>query len=121
MNFVRGSIERQNGQALFSAPGFSLPLAHGSTTQSGPVVLGVRPHDLSLAGASENGPRGVVTLVEPLGSEQLVYVSVPGGADLVAAIGADQAPRVDDTVGLRVEPQAVHLFDPDNGGRLALG
>ena len=121
MNFVRGSIERENGAgARFIAPGFTISL-DDTAAQPGPVVLGVRPHDLALGGSQENGPRGVVTLVEPLGSEQLVYVSVRGGADLVAAIGAEQAPRVDETVGLRVAPNAVHLFDPESGSRLALG
>ena len=121
MNFVRGTLERDDGRARFTAPGFTVSLSDGAITRAGPVVLGVRPHDLSLAGASEKGPRGVVTLVEPLGSEQLVHVSVPGGADLVAAIGAEQAPRVDETVWLRIAPQAVHLFDPESGGRIALG
>ena len=120
MNFIRGAIEREDGRARFNAPGFTLPLSDGSSLRPGPVVLGVRPHDLSL-GATSEGPRGVVTLVEPLGSEQLVYVSVPGGADLVAAIGAEQAPRVDDAVALRVALDAVHLFDPESGGRITLG
>src|SRR5690242_10769881 len=119
MNFLRGAIERENGRSRFSAPGFSFSLSE--VARSGPVVLGVRPHDLLLGGGTQEGPRGVVTLVEPLGSEQLVHVSVPGGADLVVAIGAEQAPRVDETVALRVAPSAVHLFDPESGGRLALG
>ena len=121
MNFVRGTIERQNGRARFISSGFAVALPEDETTRSGPVVLGVRPHDLTIGGPSGSGPSGVVTLVEPLGSEQLVYVSVPGGADLVAAIGAEQAPRVDETVALRVASEAVHLFDPASGGRLALG
>jgi len=121
MNFVRGAIERENGRARFVAPGFSLALSDLMGTRAGPVVLGVRPHDLALGGAPDKGPSGVVTLVEPLGSEQLVYVSVPGGADLVAAVGADQAPRVDESVALRVAPGAVHLFDPEGGARIALG
>jgi len=121
MNFVRGAIERVDGHLSFMAPGFALPLFDDAVMKTGPVVLGIRPHDVSLGAARENGPRGVVTLVEPLGSEQLVYVSVPGGADFVAAIGTEQAPRIDETVALHVAPNAVHLFDPEHGGRLALG
>src|SRR5690348_9221484 len=70
MNFVRGVIERDNGRARFVASGFSLALSDLMGTRAGPVVLGVRPHDLALGGAPEKGPSGVVTLVEPLGSEQ---------------------------------------------------
>jgi multiple sugar transport system ATP-binding protein len=121
MNFVRGAIEREDGRARFTAPGFTLSLADAGTARPGPVVLGVRPHDLSLGGSTPESPRGVVTLVEPLGSEQLVYVSIRGGANLVAAIGEEPAPRVDEAVALNIALNAVHLFDPESGGRIPLG
>src|SRR5947199_7263547 len=66
MNFVRGTIERDNGRARFVADGFTLAVPDSLATR-GPVVLGVRPHDIALDGAHEGGPRGVVSLVEPLG------------------------------------------------------
>jgi hypothetical protein len=50
-----------------------------------------------------------------------VYVGVPGGQDLVAAVGAEASPRVDDRVALQVSPAAVHLFDAETGARIALG
>jgi ABC-type sugar transport system ATPase subunit len=90
-------------------------------TRTGPVVLGVRPHDLALDRTLDGEPRGVVSLVEPLGSEQIVYVSVPGGQDLVAAVDGDTAPRVDEPVVLRIPPTALHFFDPQSGERLPLG
>jgi multiple sugar transport system ATP-binding protein len=122
MNFVRGMVERDDGRASarFVAPGLTLTLSDAVAAR-GPVVLGVRPHDIALSGAGDKGSSAIVTLVEPLGSEQLVYVSVPGGADLIVAVGADGAPRVDETVTLRVAPAAIHLFDADSGSRLALG
>src|SRR5881398_1615279 len=67
MNFVRGTIERYNGRARFVADGFTLAVPDSLATRAGPVVLGVRPHDIALDGAHEGGPRGVVSLVEPLG------------------------------------------------------
>ena len=121
MNFVRGAIQRDGSRQRFVAPGFSLPLPDGKTMREGAVVVGVRPHDIALDGQDNTGVRGVVSLVEPLGSEQIVYVSVPGGQDLVAAVGADWSPRIDESVGLRISPAAAHFFDPDSGARLALG
>jgi multiple sugar transport system ATP-binding protein len=122
MNFVRGVIERDGGGAgaRFVAPGLTLTLSDAVAAR-GPVVLGVRPHDIALGGGGDKGASAIVTLVEPLGSEQLVYVRVADGADLVAAVGADGAPRVDETVTLRVAPGAVHLFDAESGSRLTLG
>jgi multiple sugar transport system ATP-binding protein len=121
MNFVRGTIERSAGGARFTAPGFTVPLPASAGQREGPVVLGVRPHDLALDRTVDGAPRGVVSLVEPLGSEQLVYVAVAGGRDLVAAVGAEAAPRVDEQVSLHVAPNAVHLFDAETGVRLTLG
>ena len=122
MNFVRGEVERTSGDVMrFEAPGFSVTLPRGAELKEGPVVLGVRPHDLTLHQADNGAARAVVSLVEPLGSEQIVYVGVPGGQDLVAAVGAEATPRVEDRVSLQVAPSAVHLFDAETGDRLALG
>ncbi|HEY7237379.1 MAG TPA: ABC transporter ATP-binding protein, partial [Gemmatimonadaceae bacterium] len=67
MNFVRGAIQRDGGRLRFVAPGFSLALPDGRTMREGPVVVGVRPHDIALDGLDSTGARGVVSLVEPLG------------------------------------------------------
>jgi multiple sugar transport system ATP-binding protein len=118
MNFVRGAITRTNGRAEFTSAGLTVPVASGAAIREGPVVLGVRPHDLGLGAATNGAPRGVVSLVEPLGSEQIVYVTVPGGNDFVAAVSSEATPRVDDAVSLTIAPGAMHLFDPETGGRL---
>jgi len=120
MNFVRGAIERENGRPRFVAPGLALPVPESASALVGPVVLGVRPHDIALGSTSEGAARGVVSLVEPLGSEQIVYVSVPGGQDFVAAVGPESAPRVDETVALRIAPTGIHLFDAQTGATLGV-
>jgi multiple sugar transport system ATP-binding protein len=122
MNFVEGKIERGNGRARFVARGLTLSLPDAASARQGPVVLGVRPHDIAIDHASDGAIRGVVSLIEPLGSEQLVYVSVPAagerGHDFVAAVGPESTPRVDESVGLRIAPNAIHLFDPHSGTTL---
>ena len=118
MNFVRGTIERGDNGPRFAAHGLSFALPPSACTREGPVVLGVRPHDLVLEQSPNGGSRGVISLVEPLGSEQIVHVSVGAGDELVAAIASERAPRVDETVALRIAPGAVHLFDATTGERL---
>src|SRR5690242_3101039 len=118
MNFVEGAVSRQNGRAQFNASGISIPVPASAAVREGAVILGVRPHDITVDGAGNDGAKGTVSLVEPLGSEQLVYVTVPGGHDFVAAIGPESTPRVDDTVSLRFAPSALHLFDAATGARL---
>ena len=120
MNFVRGAISRDAGQPRFTGPGgLSIAVPASLPAHEGPAILGVRPHDIALGPANNGGgPRGVVSLVEPLGSEQIVYVTTPGGADLVAAVGAEASPRVDDAVSLTIPAAAVHLFEPESGRRI---
>ena len=118
MNFLRGTVSRANGIPQFAAPGLTLSLGGDAPVGDGPVLLGVRPHDIALTPVVNGGARGIVSLVEPLGSEQIVYVSVHGGQDLVAAVGADTSPKVDETVSITIAPAAMHLFDPESGGAL---
>jgi ABC-type sugar transport system ATPase subunit len=59
-----------------------------------------------------------VSLVEPLGSEQIVYVDVPGGHDFVAAVGPDTVPRIDEPVTLGIPGAAMHFFDAETGSRI---
>ena len=118
MNFLRGAVTRANGAPQFAAPGLTLSLAGDAPVREGPVLLGVRPHDIALTPAANGDARGVVSLVEPLGSEQIVYVNVHGGQDLVAAVGADASPKVDEPVSITIPAAAMHLFDPETGGAL---
>ena len=119
MNFVRGAISRDSGRPRFTAPGgLSVEVPAGLPGHDGAAILGVRPHDIVLGPARDGGPRGVVSLVEPLGSEQIVYVTVPGGADVVAAVDAEATPRVDDAVSITIPPGAIHLFEAELGRRL---
>jgi multiple sugar transport system ATP-binding protein len=118
MNFVRGTIRRDGENVGFAAPGLALRVAGDSARHAGDVVLGVRPQDIALDRALDGQPRAVVSLVEPLGSEQIVHLTMNGGGELVALVGSELAPRVDEVVSVRVPPQAAHLFDPVSGARL---
>jgi multiple sugar transport system ATP-binding protein len=85
------------------------------------VVLGIRPQDVSVVDrdASNGGTlRGIVSLVEPLGSEQIVYLSI-GSQTLVAIAPPDLSVHVDEDVPVYIPAAAVHLFDARTGARLA--
>jgi hypothetical protein len=50
--------------------------------------------------------------LEKLGAETLVYVTTPGGTQLVARQNtARNLPHVGDSVGLQIDAAAAHLFD----------
>ena len=62
--------------------------------------------------------RAEVTLVEPMGNEQIVYVSLPGGERLVAVAPPEPLIRPATTVAIRVRQDALHFFDAETGMRI---
>ena len=78
------------------------------------VVLGVRPGDLRF---SSSGLPARIERVEDLGDSLIISLT---GNDRLLKIKTEpqQAGRKGDTVLLSFAPEAAHLFDPTDGGRL---
>jgi multiple sugar transport system ATP-binding protein len=123
MNVFPGHLESQNGDlVLVTGLGPSrLPsglvarlrsdlLASGG---SQPVMWGIRPEDIALRSAdpSEGLPQAPVDLVEGLGSDAYVSLNV-AGETLVARTPADERPAENATVGVQLNLNKLHLFDP---------
>ncbi len=83
---------------------------HGVKGQ--PVVLGIRPVNLSL---STEGVTARVDIVEPMGAETYLYCTVQG-KELVCVVSAEQLGGTPifkgQTVTLAPDPNRLHLFDP---------
>jgi ABC-type sugar transport system ATPase subunit len=120
MNLVTGELAGVD-PASFSSPGFSLalPALPVDRAPGRQVVLGVRPQDLRLVGAEEPASlRGRVWVVELLGSEKLVEVEYGERRRITVEVRAETAVNVDDMVGVRADPDRVHLFDAATGAAL---
>jgi multiple sugar transport system ATP-binding protein len=104
MNFVKGELD---GQGNLAAGPLTLGLRSAHPAQS--AVLGVRPEHIRI---EANGPlSGVVSLVEPMGSHQVVWISC--GEHLLSAIVQDArtfAPGAQ--LAFSIDAQRVSLFDP---------
>ncbi|MGH2910292.1 MAG: ABC transporter ATP-binding protein [Solirubrobacteraceae bacterium] len=105
-----------------------------------PVIFGVRPEDLRIAGDGDPALPGTVELVEALGSELLVHMDtsahrarlpelggddelppeaeVSGRGRFVARLEPRARVRDGDTLTLTPDPARMHLFDPATGRRL---
>jgi multiple sugar transport system ATP-binding protein len=88
----------------------------------GEVVVGLRPEafsDVALdpAAPGERTVDAVVDLVESLGADVLVHVSV-GGVGMVARLTPRSRLRRGDVAKLAVDLDAMHLFDPVTGASL---
>ncbi|HET6317126.1 MAG TPA: TOBE domain-containing protein, partial [Chloroflexota bacterium] len=81
------------------------------------VTLGVRPEDLELVAPDQGDVRGEVYVSEPMGREQVVDVRFGESAMWVLA-PATYAGQIGDHVGIRVNSERIHVFDPGSGERL---
>ncbi len=116
-------------------------VAGQATVEGRAVIVGIRPEHLHLAGAASstggasstgegqaNTLAGTVEVVEHLGNEQLVYLTIPGAMVPEAAAEAEThgsvarlpstAPvQIGQTLRLAVDTDRLHIFDPATTNR----
>ncbi|MDY0963442.1 ABC transporter ATP-binding protein [Massilia sp. CFBP9026] len=110
MNFIDGSVD---AQGRFSASVITLPLAGGAS--AGAVTLAARPEHIHI---DDNGPlSATVTLVEPMGNHQVVWLDC-GGQALSCIEHDGRSLASGQTVRFAIDASRVSLFDPKNGQRL---
>ena len=122
MNFFEGALTRIGAGGMCSFRGTDLtirvPCEPGTSDR---VFLGIRPQHLEVGGETATGDgslRAEVGVVEPMGNEQIVYLTLPGGERVVAV--APVQPRIlpGEKVSLRVRPEGLHVFDAATGKRV---
>jgi multiple sugar transport system ATP-binding protein len=82
------------------------------------VTFGIRPEDVDIA-SGELPPGWVelpatVEVVEPLGSDTLVFTSV-FGASMTARLRPQNRPTPGSQIKLRINPDRAHIFDAETG------
>ena len=84
------------------------------------VVLGIRPEDIHPAAPDKSDVKGRIDVVQPLGSQLLVYLKVPEASDasLAVLLPSETAVKVDQTLAVRFRRDRLHLFDPKERNRL---
>jgi len=80
-----------------------------------PVVLGLRPEDVSPTG---NGPEAEVILVEHYGGQQVVTLKAAAARLTMTAPPNVRIAR-GSQIAVSVAPENLYLFDPDTGRTLA--
>ena len=80
------------------------------------LELGLRPESVAVAGGDSAGTAAKVELVERLGERTLIYARLSDGLAITAEDEGYSRVRVGDTIGLRIDGHAAHLFDADGAG-----
>ncbi|MFK7857307.1 MAG: ABC transporter ATP-binding protein [Granulosicoccus sp.] len=111
MNMLPGLLD-SDGLALWNGDRISTQLASSGAPHE--LIIGIRPGDLLPVDASQAILQGPVTVVEPLGSETLLYVDV-GGHEVIASGPGRDAPQPGMHIHLGANPETLHLFDKASG------
>jgi multiple sugar transport system ATP-binding protein len=120
MNFVDGRLEGELDEAddtarRFSAGALALDLAPDCVAPPGVVTLAVRPEDIHLA--ADGRLTAGVTLVEPMGNHQVVWLDC-GGHQLSCIVHDARPLARGQLVRFDIDAARVSLFDPASQKRL---
>ncbi len=110
MNFFEVSVGGGDDRIEIDGPGFRTEFSGG--LPDGDYTLGVRPEDFVVA---EDGDiETVVKVVEPMGSDNFLYLRPPAGdSEITARVDSDTRPSRGDTVGLAFDRADAHFFGAD--------
>ena len=119
MNLFGGRLESADGRPLFVGPvrlPLTGPLPAGA---AGEITLGIRPEAIELVADGADGALpATVELVESVGADQYLSVSLGADSRAIVRVGADRAVAEGAAVHVRLGPSGIHLFDAA-GDRIA--
>jgi multiple sugar transport system ATP-binding protein len=123
MNFLEGQLETGAG-AVVKIGNLPLPVDrytfNGGGQHAGPAVLGIRPEHIAFgdsAGAMPFSHEVDVEIVEPMGSDTLVWTRLDG-QNLSFRVEAERPLRTGDRVRIGFDPARASLFDSATGNRI---
>jgi len=122
MNFISGRLGEVSSTGVrFHAGAFEAALPHEVFVHRPPlnaeVVLGVRPEHIGLVTPGGPLPSAQVTLVEPMGSHQVVWLDMQAQR-IAASINAPEPPELGSTTGVLMDLTRACVFDPVTEERL---
>jgi multiple sugar transport system ATP-binding protein len=121
MNFAPVKLMRVSGALWAANDGLRIKVPEGAASRLAALgdreaILGIRPEDLRVARdgeALDMDIEAVVEVVERLGSEVLLDVSV-GSGQMVAAVDPNVRTKIHDRLRLALNPECLHFFDPES-------
>ena len=125
MNLIKGRIERRSNRFCFVSEAGSLTISvagyvSSSELSEGPILLGVRPEHIAFstsAIASDVTDSFKVQIVEPMGSETIIYGNHEGIPLAIRANGETDPTSGTDAV-ITIDADHINLFDETSGNRL---
>src|SRR5262245_36507467 len=123
MNFIDGQVELDSGS--FTSHDITLPLSESQRYQltdcaGAEITLGIRPEDISIVSAQQNGAlAATIYVTELMGNETFVFLSM-GSNRLIARAPADFRSEPEQNVWVTLAVEKAHFFERTSGSRIKL-
>jgi len=121
MNFV--DVARDGDAVKGEGMSFPIPTRYrGGMDGASDLVAGFRPEHLELGEIPNSATiRAKADVVEFLGDEELLHVTIPGHeGDVVAVVSSEHRVKPGDVLDLKLPLEKLHLFDRASGDSLAM-
>lgn len=86
----------------------------------GEYALGIRPEAVELGPRDGGENDATVSVVEPTGSQAVVYLDADGH-ELTVQVPRDEAPAAGETVRVAIPTESIYLFDRETGESVFYG
>jgi len=128
INFIEGRIEESgNGRLEFAAkrlrialPEATEGLLRAKNRVNRPIVMGIRPEHIGLAGPfSETAIHGIVRGDELTGADRYLFLDIGQARPLTVRVDPDIRPPEHERIPLAPDLSRAHFFDADTGLRIS--
>jgi len=118
MNVIEGKLEVSGGQIFVECLGVHCDVSHelagrlSPSATNGPVLVGIRPHDLHMKGEAGESPavRVLIDICEHTGTEIFATVEL-GETKLIARLPRSPMPQPGQAIEVAFNKERLHLFD----------
>jgi multiple sugar transport system ATP-binding protein len=122
INFLQAQASVDNQIEL---PFLGMPVAASGVASGRPITIGLRPHDIALAGGGATRAarfKAKIHLTEPLGDVTVIDVAAKD-ASMKMVLREEVAAKfsVGDDIEIGFDPEDLHVFDQATGARLGNG
>ena len=121
MNLLTCNARAVGAQLVLECGALTLQTEKGGYAAFGPqIVIGIRPHDITLVSAEKGHVTGRVDVRQSLGSSAVLHVRPKGLPDILLRVltSAEAAADESAAVGLHFRPDRVHYFSAADGRRI---
>jgi len=114
MNFVDG---RSEGGGRVALDGGGAVAVNADVAAGRRVTVGIRPEHLTPCNPSAANLVGSIEMVEALGADTLIHVSI-AGRTVIARLPHGAPAGIGEPIALAAAPGRIYLFDAESGARL---